>query len=344
MVPVVRHLTTVGISAHALFIGVFAWMGLPLMAAFNIYSVASWVGARVANRRGQAGLAALLLFVEVVSHAIVACRVLGWNSGFHYYLIPIVPFLVFHDRLSTRVVVAGATIVTATYLLRRAATIDVVPTFVEPGALRLVDYANIAIPLVALAVISIYFRLASLDVERAMESLAMTDVLTRLPNRRRMRELLEAERVRCTRHGNPFGIVIGDLDGFKQINDTRGHDCGDHVLVAVAPALRGVLRAQDTVARWGGEEFLFLLPDTDLRGAGVVAEKLRAALASAAIPFEGRDVPVAMTFGVSVYTKGALIDECIQRADRALYSGKHAGKNRVVLESGDEIAAMSAVS
>jgi diguanylate cyclase (GGDEF)-like protein len=343
MYSVVRYVTYVGISAHALFIGVFAWLGLPIMAAFNVYSVASWVAARIANERRYPGVAALLLFVEVVSHAVLACHLLGWNSGFHYYLIPIVPFLMFHDRLSTRTAVLGSVIVTATYLLLRAATIDVVPTSVAPGALRVVDYGNIAIPLVALGVISIYFRFASIEVERHMESLAMTDALTKLPNRRRMRELLEAERVRCARDGHPFGVVVGDIDAFKLINDTRGHDCGDHVLGEVAAALRGVLRAQDSVARWGGEEFLFLLPDTDLRGAGVVAEKLRGALEATRITFAERRVPVAMTFGVAVCVRGATVEDAISRADRALYSGKHAGKNQVVLESGDALP-MAALS
>lgn len=343
MVPVVHNLTYVGIVAHALFIGVFAWLGLPALAAFNVLSVAAWVGARVANQRRYPGVAVLLLFLEVSSHAIFACHVLGWNSGFHYYLVPVVPFLMFHDRLSTRTAVLGSAAVTLTYLLLRAATIDVVPSFVAPAVLRAVDYGNIAIPLAALAIISVHFRMASIEVERGMESLAMTDALTRLPNRRRMRELLEAERVRCARDGHPFGVVLGDIDGFKLINDTLGHDCGDHVLAEVAGALRGVLRAQDAVARWGGEEFLFLLPDTDLHGAGVVAEKLRAALQAAAITFAERRVPVAMTFGVAVVTRGTTVQDAIARADRALYSGKHGGKNQVVLESGDTIT-LSAVS
>jgi diguanylate cyclase (GGDEF)-like protein len=343
MVPVVHYLTYVGISAHALFIAVFWALGLPLLAGFNVFSVAAWVGARIANRRRYPGLTVLLLFVEVVSHAILACRLLGWNSGFHYYLIPIVPFLMFHDRLSTRTAVIGSAAVTLTYLLLRAATIDVVPGFVAPAALRAVDYGNIAIPLVGLGVISMYFRLASIDVESHMESLAMTDALTKLPNRRRMRELLEAERVRCARDGHPFGVVLGDLDAFKLINDTRGHDCGDHVLGEVAATLRRVLRGQDTVARWGGEEFLFLLPDTDLRGAGVVAEKLRGALEAARISFAERRVPVAMTFGVAVCMRGTTIEDAIARADRALYLGKHAGRNQVVLESGDNLT-VAAVS
>ena len=343
MVPVVHYLTYVGIGAHALFIAVFAWIGVPLLAAFNVLSVAAWTAARVANRRRYPGVAALLLFLEVTAHAILACRLLGWNSGFHYYLVPVVPFLMFHDRLSTRTAIVGSAVVTATYLLLRAATIDVVPTFVAPAVLRLVDYGNIAIPLVALGIISVYFRVASIDVERSMESLAMTDALTRLPNRQRMRELLEAERVRCARDGHPFGVVLGDIDSFKLINDTLGHDCGDHVLQDAAVALRSVLRGQDTVARWGGEEFLFLLPDTDLRGAGVVAEKLCVALEAANISFAERRVPVAMTFGVAVCMRGTTVQDAIARADRALYSGKHAGKNQVVLESGDTIP-MHAVS
>ncbi len=343
MVPVVEQVTTVGIAAHALFIPVFYWLGLPLMAVFNVFSVAAWIAARAANRRRLDGLATLLMFVEVVSHAVLACRLLGWNSGFHYYLIPIVPFLMFHDRLPTRAVVAGSAVVTATYLLLRAATIDVVPAAISPAVLRALEYGNIAIPLGALGVISIYFRFASMEAERAMEALAMTDALTRLPNRRRMRELLEAERVRCARGGRSFGVVLADIDAFKQINDTRGHDGGDHVLVELAAVLRGVLRGQDAVARWGGEEFLFLLPDTDLNGAGVVAEKLRVAVDCANIAFEDRRVPVAMTFGVAMCARGATVDDAIQRADRALYSGKHAGKNQVVLESGDALP-MSAVS
>jgi diguanylate cyclase (GGDEF)-like protein len=344
MYPVVHHVSTVGIAAHSAFIAVFAAIGLPLMAVFNVFSVAAWVGARVANRRRYPGVAVLLLFVEILGHAVMACRILGWTSGFHYYLIPVVPFLMFHDRLSTRTAVIGSVAVTATYLLLRAATIDVVPTFVAPGVLRAVAYGNIAIPLIALGVISIYFRFASIEVERHMEALAMTDALTRLPNRRRMRELLEAERVRGARDGHPFGIVLGDIDAFKLINDTRGHDCGDHVLGEVAAVLRRVLRAQDAVARWGGEEFLFLLPDTDLRGAGVVAEKLRVAVETTVISFAERLVPVAMTFGVAVCTRGTTVQDAIARADRALYTGKHGGKNQVILESGDNLTSMLAVS
>ena len=334
MFLVIHYVTYVGISAHALFIPLFYWLGVPAMALFNVASVAAWVGARVANRRMRPFLAILLLFVEVVSHAILATWFLGWQSGFHYYLIPVIPFLMFNDQLPTRLVVAGSVLVAAVYVTLRIATIQVFPEGVSPPVLHVVEGLNMLVPFSALGVMSIYFRFASIDVERRMEQLAMTDALTTLPNRRRMREMLDEQCVRFARNQRSFGVIIGDIDGFKEINDRCGHDCGDHVLRELAALLRTVLRAQDVVARWGGEEFLFLLPDTDMNGAGVVAEKLRGAVERAEVSFAGAPMPVTMTFGVAAFEASATVEECIRRADQAMYSGKERGKNRVVLGAG----------
>lgn len=331
MFPVIHYVTYVGILAHAGFIGLFWWLHVPVMALFNVFSVAAWVAARVANDRKLPRLAALLLFVEVVAHAILAVRILGWSSGFHYYLIPVIPFLMFHDQLGTRTVVAGSTLVAAIYIGLRALTLDVTPGWIRPDVMTWVGYLNIVVPFLALAVMSIYFRFASIDVERKMAMLAMTDALTKLPNRRRMREILEAERVRYARGGRSVGIIIGDVDGFKQLNDSAGHDCGDHALRELAAVLRSVLRAQDAVARWGGEEFLFLLPETDLTGAQTVAEKLRGAVERAGLTYAGKPLTLTMTFGVAAFSSEATVDDCLRHADEALYVGKEHGKNQVVV-------------
>jgi diguanylate cyclase (GGDEF)-like protein len=332
---VIHYVSWVGIIAHAGFIALFAFFGVPLLALFNVFSVAAWIGARVANQRLYPRLAALLVVVEVTAHAILACSLLGWDSGFHYYLIPLMPFVMFHDQLPTRTVVAGAVGIGLVYIALRPLTAHVVPPATWDGRAGFVPYVNMLTPLLALGLISIYFRFASIDVEHAMEALAMTDPLTRLANRRRMRDLLDLERVRHQRNRRPFAVIIGDLDDFKLINDKRGHDCGDHVLVETATVLQNGLRAQDGIARWGGEEFLFLLPDTDLRGARIVAEKLRAAVAGAAIRFGGQPVAATMTLGVAVYTGGMTIDECVRRADEALYAGKSRGKNQVVVDEAE---------
>jgi GGDEF domain-containing protein len=294
MFPVIHYVTYVGIVAHAGFIGLFYWLHVPVMALFNVFSVAAWVAARVANDRGRPRLAALLLFVEVVAHAILAVFILGWSSGFHYYLIPVIPFLLFHDQLSTRTVVAGATLVAAIYLALRALTLGVTAPWIRPDVMTWVAYLNIVVPFLALALMSIYFRFASIEVERTMALLAMTDALTKLPNRRRMREILEAERVRYKRGGRTFGIIIGDVDGFKQLNDSQGHE-------------------------------------TELAGAQTVAEKLRAAVERAGLTYGGRPLTLTMTFGVAAFSSAASVDDCLRHADEALYGGKEHGKNQVVV-------------
>ncbi len=329
---VIHNVTFVGIFAHAAFVAIFWWLHVPAMALFNIGSVACWIGARLAGDRRRTRLAVLLIVSEVVLHAVLAVSLLGWGSGFQYYLLPLIPFLMFNGQLSRRTVIAGAVGITLILLALQVATFDVSAGGIPPATLRALELLNIIVPLTALALISFYFRLASVDVERRLETLAMTDALTRLPNRRYIRELLESERVSALHSGRGFGVIIADIDGFKTINDTHGHDGGDHALREVAAVLRGALRANDSAARWGGEEFLFLLPDTDLAGAGRVAEKLRVAVESAALSFAGQPLPVTLTFGVAVCSGAGSIDESVRRADRAMYRGKSLGKNRVVLD------------
>jgi diguanylate cyclase (GGDEF)-like protein len=147
-----------------------------------------------------------------------------------------------------------------------------------------------------------------------------------------MRELLEQQLHASRRSGRPFGVILSDIDGFKAINDTFGHDAGDQALREVAGVLRRSRRAQDTAARWGGEEFLFLLPDTDPAGARDAAERLRRAIEAAGLTIAGKPLPLTMTFGLTTASGAGTIDAVIRRADRALYQGKAQGRNRVVSE------------
>lgn len=163
-----------------------------------------------------------------------------------------------------------------------------------------------------------------------LEQLARTDALTGLPNRRHMSELMAGERVRSQRSRKPFSVLLADLDKFKAINDTHGHDGGDAVLCEVAKRMRESLRAQDHAGRWGGEEFLVLLPETDADGAREVAEKLRQAIGAGPVPFEAVSIDVSATIGAATWTGEESLDCLTARADRALYVGKHGGRDRVV--------------
>ena len=122
-----------------------------------------------------------------------------------------------------------------------------------------------------------------------------------------------------------------DIDHFKNVNDTYGHECGDKVLVRVSQELKKTLRAQDLPTRWGGEEFICLLPETDVDGARHVAEKIRTAIEAHCYECRGVSVSVTVTLGISIYDGSCSLEECIRRADDALYKGKKQGRNQVVV-------------
>lgn len=163
--------------------------------------------------------------------------------------------------------------------------------------------------------------------EREVARLAHEDELTGLPNRRRF--VTEAQRMMsaAARHGTALSLILLDVDHFKQINDTLGHVTGDQVLIDLAARLREQLRNEDLPCRWGGEEFAVLLPLTDLTRACVIAERLRAAFATAPGMVEGRPIPYTISVGVTQRREGDSLDSLVTRVDNCLYAAKDAGRN-----------------
>lgn len=164
---------------------------------------------------------------------------------------------------------------------------------------------------------------------KQLEIIACIDPLTQLANRRGFLELVEREQARCARGTPAFSIILSDIDHFKRINDRYGHDNGDEVLRKIAKRLRELSRQQDISVRWGGEEFILLLPETDLDAAFQVAERICAYMAEHPIVCEEQPLAVTMSFGVAEYTPGSSFDTCIKQADEALYRAKQRGRNRV---------------
>lgn len=163
-----------------------------------------------------------------------------------------------------------------------------------------------------------------------IELLALTDTLTGIPNRRNITNLMAKEVSRCKRNGGTFSMIMCDIDFFKKVNDTYGHDTGDYVLKEVAAIIQEQIRKQDVVARWGGEEFLIMLPETGINDATRVAEKLRSTLEDHKMKFGGHSFSVTMTFGAAVFEADLGIEPSIKKADDALYEGKQTGRNKVV--------------
>jgi diguanylate cyclase len=159
---------------------------------------------------------------------------------------------------------------------------------------------------------------------------ATVDFLTQAPNRRFFDQRLREEFLRFKRHGQPFSLVLIDIDFFKSVNDTYGHLAGDRVLRAVAELLSTSLRESDAFARFGGEEFAMLLPETDVHQGRVVAQKARKRIENARFNYEGTTMQITLSAGVA---QSAMFDtealDVIERADAALYRAKEGGRNRV---------------
>jgi diguanylate cyclase (GGDEF)-like protein len=165
---------------------------------------------------------------------------------------------------------------------------------------------------------------------RIVERQALVDGLTGIANRRQCEDALTAEISRADRLGAPMTLVLADLDDFKAVNDIHGHTVGDDVLREFASVLKATVRDSDLAGRWGGEEFMLLLPGTDAAGGANLADRVREALAERS--FLGRDgevVTVTCSFGVAQHTAGDHETELFASADRALYRAKREGKNRV---------------
>lgn len=172
-----------------------------------------------------------------------------------------------------------------------------------------------------------------------IQHMAMRDHLTGLINRRQMSELMALELRRCLRTGRPLLLAQLDIDHFKAINDTHGHAVGDLALQAFARTALAHLRSSDVLARWGGEEFVLLLCDTEPDAAAELLERLRGAVQAHAMPHGTGPVRMTVSIGWAQHQHEETLEESLQRADRALYDAKRGGRNRVVQASAAAAAA-----
>ncbi len=168
-----------------------------------------------------------------------------------------------------------------------------------------------------------------------LRQMATTDWLTSLHNHAFSRHLLGKELAAAQADGEPLCIIMADLDHFKLINDEHGHLVGDHVLRIAAARMVAAARSNDEICRYGGEEFLFVLTNTDLGSAAEVAERVRGRVDADAIRHHGASIQASVSLGIAQARPGDTVDDLIGRADSALYAAKLAGRNRVMLENAE---------
>lgn len=313
----------------------FVLYTMPALAVFNL-----WAAFAVLRQSGNLAKFERLVFFVLYGYAVVALTSrfmppleahgsIGSLEMFFVMLVVAAACLVLPPRAA---LVASSVLFTLdlastwTYLL----TVNAGP---PERLLRLVEQC------LTLAVIALMLTLAWLKVwwneadeaRGHLSRLAHSDPLTNVPNRRGMYEVVEQAIARTP--ASRFCVVLADIDGFKSVNDTYGHALGDEVLRRFANVLRTEVRERDAVGRWGGEEFLIVLPDAALREAVTIAERLRTCTAEASLLPIG-DRPITASFGVACWRSGDTFEALLVRADEALYRAKSEGKNRVATEEG----------
>ncbi len=192
----------------------------------------------------------------------------------------------------------------------------------------------VAFNLISIALVMYVASVIGREQRRAHEEalrLSRFDSLTTLYSRDYFTSELEQEILRATRTGRPFAVAMLDLDGLKAANDRFGHDWGDNLLKAVADVLRGDIRVTDVAARYGGDEFVLMLPETDLSGAILVAEKVRVDISRVSLPHNGQVVRTSASIGIVTFPHdGRTSAELLRRADLAMYEAKRRGRDQIV--------------
>lgn len=324
--------TYLGIVVHIAFITLFWLTDVTAMAQANIASILAYVLALRLVHTEHFVAALYLMALEICAHAVAGVLVVGWDSGFHFYLLMTIPVMLANQRSSWPVKAGTTALVSGLYLwLGWASRHGAAVHHMDGTTLAQLHAFNLASTIFVLSALTVvYVRLID-SAEARLHELATTDALTGLMNRRCLLDALAREQALRQRKPHPLSLILVDIDHFKRINDTHGHAIGDAALKAVAGILRECTREMDFVARWGGEEFLLVQPHASKAQAQQTAERLRAAVAAASLVVEGVAIQLTITLGLTDLGANEPVDLGIQRADGALYLGKHQGRNRVVL-------------
>lgn len=329
---------------HIGLLGFFAFFSIKPMVIMDAVSILLYIFCYIQTKEGKSLLMAFnLCYAEIMVHAVVAVLLLGVDSGFTLYIIAMLPMGYF---ASYNFKLEGKTVNPMFYVIFSVVSFffaRITSNYIEPlysyGDKRVDRVIYMVNYFIAVVAIVVFFRTLLNQIRylenlhknqnKKLEQLSKTDTLTGLANRRSIQErCAQSEAVK-----EDYALILGDIDDFKKVNDTYGHDVGDLVLKAVAEVFKKAVRGEDTVCRWGGEEILIFLPGCPLNNARNRAHEILQNIRSTS--FEAADHPpfhVTMTLGVAVSTETGDFMETVKKADDRLYCGKRNGKNQVVWE------------
>ena len=320
--------------AHTCYLFLFAMANVKVMVVFNIFSVAFYgVLIPLTKKVKDKNILVYATIAEIILHAVVATMCVGLLSNFAMFLLMLIPlaFLMPNTYKQVPFVVLFLNVPLYGFLNYYYSDAAHALYDISGSSYQMIFYIiNIIVGSFVLIYISIIFTILNTYNEcklrmqtKQLKDMASTDPLTKLNNRRAMNLKLAEISISSER----YVIGIGDIDNFKRVNDTYGHDMGDVVLKGVANTIEETLPDNASAGRWGGEEFLFVIPDCDINEGRKAADDILRKIAASTFEHEGRTFSVTMTIGICEGVKDTSIDNMITNADARLYKGKNNGKN-----------------
>jgi len=323
-------------TIHLLFLVLFIVFDIPLLAAINLISIGIYwyalygLGLRAVDT-GDDRLIGWLVYGELIGHNLLATWYLGRGANFHYYLyLPaLMPFFI--TTYPRRIYLLRIFVVIALALWIECSSLFDTPRIsLSPLAMETFHLMNLLIFLGVLSMLAYLYTTQERFHHDELKQKSREDPLTGLYNRRFVNDLLDAAHLDPEQWPSP-GLVLIDIDRFKTINDRRGHLCGDQLIIAVANELRSKAPSGSTVARWGGDEYLIILNDTDISHLKTFAEGLHNSIAQHHFWCNNTSIHVTLTIGATLFREDETFESMIQRADKALYRGKELGRDQAII-------------
>lgn len=316
------------------------------MMIYSAVSVALFSGAVIGLCKAKKHLqAAILISIIVLLQTFLATVTSGFRTGFSIYNFGLVTgsfyftYALKKDKRNDLIPLIFSVFCIICYFINYGISLMIDPMYPVSKEIfvNILYVLNLLLGFIIIIIFNFLFlweislkETTLEDQNEALSDMAHKDPLTKLLNRRNMNEILDksAEDMKLT--GKRFSLILGDIDDFKHVNDTYGHDAGDAVLVNVAEIIRSSVRANDAVCRWGGEEFLILI-NASGETASNTAERIRKSIQASTVQYKDQAIKVTMTFGLAEAIPGYKVDALIHQADDKLYIGKNSGKNTVII-------------
>lgn len=332
---VYRNITCLGILLHSFYSLMFAILQYPVPLYYNIIDIFFYMGLLLlVTQHGKYAWAVSLIHIETILFCVVHVLLFGWNPCFYIYLFAMASLVYFcpYRSIFTPYLFSFLHIIAffVLYLISRELQ---APIIVNDSLIALFFVCNSSSAFIIILYVA-YVSKASASVGRQellkknkdLQHLANYDQMTGLYNRTCLRNRFDQL------HGIENVLAIGDIDDFKAVNDTYGHICGDVILKELAEQMRAKLDPNIFLCRWGGEEFVFIFSNCSKEDVKQQLDNFCQWIAQYNFQYEGLDLHITMTFGLSLGDRDQSLDKWIEEADLLLYKGKHSGKNIVICE------------